>query len=198
MWSSAKGETLPLLRETRRDGRDDGHARFADLGSSDARGGSSARAWTIAGVTAAVGTFAVVGISATSSGSAGLSPLGAAAAATGIADALPWTARGVSSPAPRLGSDKWAQFVSAGPNDDADPDNDVALTGQGLDREPREMLQEWDEYVKWDPKLHEQQKAPRIVRSRRPHDPDVDGRRSRRLRPHLERGQVERVRHEPR
>lgn len=159
MWSSAKGETLPLLRETRRDGRDDGHARFADLGSSDARGGSSARAWTIAGVTAAVGTFAVVGISATSSGSAGLSPLGAAAAATGIADALPWTARGVSSPAPRLGSDKWAQFVSAGPNDDADPDNDVALTGQGLDREPREMLQEWDEYVKWDPKLHEQQKA---------------------------------------
>ena len=108
-------------------------------------------------MTAAVGTFAVVGISATSSVSAGLSPLGAAAAATGIADALPWTAQDVSSPAPRLGSDKWAEFVSAGPSDDADPANDVALTGQTWEREPREMLKEWDEYVKWDPDFHEQQ-----------------------------------------
>ena len=61
------------------------------------------------------------------------------------------------SPAPRLGSDKWAEFVSAGPSDDADPANDVALTGQTWEREPREMLKEWDEYVKWDPDFHEQQ-----------------------------------------
>ena len=156
MSSSVEGETLPLLRETRRVARDIVQVSH-DPSSSGARGGSSARAWRIAGLTAAVGTFAVVGISATSSVSAGLSPLGAAAAATGIADALPWTAQDVSSPAPRLGSDKWAEFVSAGPSDDADPANDVALTGQKWEREPREMLKEWDEYVKWDPNFHEQQ-----------------------------------------
>ena len=168
MWSSPRDEKLPLLRVAR---ATPGSANALDEGDrvpeTPRAGSSAARAWQIAGACAVIGTVAIAGVSGVAPGDA-LASLGAAAtrgepASFGASESLASaTPRGgvVSSssplpPAPALGNDKWADFVNTadGPGQDANTETaDI-----GLERDPAEMLREWDAVVKWDPNLKEEQ-----------------------------------------